>query len=147
MYIRGIYMDIHGISFGVYTWYIRGMSMDIPRFLNPDFSAGPCCCSLSMRTRLWVLKSVLFHGTLLLSPRQRRLALCCASGHRVVDQECFIQHATMAIVLGERAAHKVSLLPFPLCRCRCGRRLLALGGATGRLSCCWLGCLVLAMLP
>ncbi len=32
--------------------------MDIPRFLNPDFSACQCCCSLSMRTRLWMLKSV-----------------------------------------------------------------------------------------
>jgi hypothetical protein len=28
-YIRGISMDIHGISFDVYPWYIRGISMDI----------------------------------------------------------------------------------------------------------------------
>jgi hypothetical protein len=25
-----IYMDIHGKSFDVYPWYIRGISMDIP---------------------------------------------------------------------------------------------------------------------
>ena len=31
--IRGISMDIHGISFDVYPWYIRGISMDIPSFL------------------------------------------------------------------------------------------------------------------
>jgi hypothetical protein len=58
MYIRGISMDIHGISFDVYPWYIRRISMDIPRFLNPDFPACRCRCSLAMRTRLWVLKSV-----------------------------------------------------------------------------------------
>jgi hypothetical protein len=59
-YICGIFMDIHGISFDVLvcTWYIHVISMDIPRFLNLDFSAGPCCCSLSMLIRLWVLKSV-----------------------------------------------------------------------------------------
>ncbi len=37
MYIPRISMDIHGISIDVYPWYIRGISMDIPRFLNPDF--------------------------------------------------------------------------------------------------------------
>jgi hypothetical protein len=47
MYIPRIYMDIHGISIDVYPWYIRGISMDIHRFLNPDFSAGPCCWSHS----------------------------------------------------------------------------------------------------
>jgi hypothetical protein len=146
-YIRGIPMDIHGISFDIYTLYIRGISMGIPRFLNPDFSAGSCCCSLSMRTRLWVLKSVSFHGTLFFSPRQRRLALCCAAGRRVGDQECFIPRATMAIVPGEKAAHKGSLPPFPLRQHRCGRRRLALRCAAGRLSCCRLGSLVLAILP
>ncbi len=52
MYIPRISMDIHGISFDVYPWYIRGISMDIPRFLNPDFSAGPCCWSHSKRTQV-----------------------------------------------------------------------------------------------
>ncbi len=95
MYIPRISMDIHGISFDVYPWYIRGISMDIPRFLNPDFSAGPCCGSHSMRTQVWVIKSVSFHappwqwcqgirlptkGSLLLSPRRRRLALRGAAG-------------------------------------------------------------------
>jgi hypothetical protein len=32
-YIPGISMDMHGISFDVYTWYIRGISMDIPSIL------------------------------------------------------------------------------------------------------------------
>jgi hypothetical protein len=36
--------------------------MDIPSFLKPDFSAGQCCWSHSMRTRVWVIKSVLFHA-------------------------------------------------------------------------------------
>jgi hypothetical protein len=59
-----IYMDIHGISFDVYTWYICGISMDIPgySFLKPDFAACPCCWSHSMCTRVWVIKSVLFHA-------------------------------------------------------------------------------------
>ncbi len=50
MYIHGIYMVYHGIS------------MDIPSFLKPDFAAGPCCWSNSMRTRVWVIKSVSFHS-------------------------------------------------------------------------------------
>jgi hypothetical protein len=70
-------MDIHGISFDVCPWYIRGVSVDIPRFLNPDFSAGPCCWSHSMRTQVWVMKSV-----------------------KVIPR------ATMAIVPGEKVAHK-----------------------------------------
>ena len=37
--------------------------MYIPSFLKPDFSAGPCCWSHSMRTRLWVVKSVLLHAS------------------------------------------------------------------------------------
>ncbi len=47
-------MHIHGI-------YVvnRGISMDIPSFLKPDFAAGQCCWSHSMRTRVWVIKSVL----------------------------------------------------------------------------------------
>ncbi len=42
----------------VYPWYILGISMDIPSFLQPDFSACPCCWSHhgSMRTRVWVIK-------------------------------------------------------------------------------------------
>jgi hypothetical protein len=94
-YIRGISIGIHGISFDVYMWYIRCISMDIPSFLQPDFLACPCCWSYSMTTRLWVIKSVLFHappwqlcqgirrptkGSLLLSPRRRSLALRCAAG-------------------------------------------------------------------
>ncbi len=81
--IRGISMFIHGISFDVYTWYIRCISMDIPSFLFPDFSVGQCCWSHSMRTRVLVIKIELFHappwqlwlgksrptkGSLLLSP-------------------------------------------------------------------------------
>ncbi len=61
MYIPRIYMDIHGISFDVYPWFIRGISMEIPRFLNPDFSAGPCCWSHSMRTQFCVIS--VFHST------------------------------------------------------------------------------------
>ena len=59
VYTQSIYM--------VYTWmymvyhltYIHGISLDIPciyldipSFRKPDFSAGPCCWSHSMRTRL-----------------------------------------------------------------------------------------------
>ncbi len=38
--------------------------MEIPSFLKSDFAAGPCCCqwSHSMRTRVWVIKNVLFHA-------------------------------------------------------------------------------------
>ena len=61
MYIPRIYMDIHGISIDVYPWYIRGISMDIHRFLNPDFSAGLCCWSHSMRTQVCVIR--VFHST------------------------------------------------------------------------------------
>jgi hypothetical protein len=50
-------MYVHGINV-VY----RGISMDIPSFLKPDFAAGPCCWSHSMRTRVWVTRSVLFHA-------------------------------------------------------------------------------------
>jgi hypothetical protein len=48
---------------GIYVVY-RGISMDIPSFLKPDFAAWACqCCwSHSMRTRVWVIKSVLFHA-------------------------------------------------------------------------------------
>ncbi len=49
MYINGMYV--------VYC----GISIDIPSFLKPDFAAGPCCWSHSMRTPVWVIKSVLFH--------------------------------------------------------------------------------------
>ncbi len=34
--------------------------MDIHSFLKPDFAAGQCCWSHSMRTRVWVIKSALF---------------------------------------------------------------------------------------
>jgi hypothetical protein len=50
-------MYIHGI----YVVY-RGISMNNPSFLKPDFAASPCCWSHSMRTRVWVIKSVLFHA-------------------------------------------------------------------------------------
>jgi len=50
MYIHGIYV--------VYPWIF----LDIPSFLKPDFDAGQCCWSHSMRTRVWVIKSVLFHA-------------------------------------------------------------------------------------
>ncbi len=50
MYKHGIYM--------VYPWIF----LEIPSFLKPDFAAGPCCWSHSMRTRVWVIKSVLFHA-------------------------------------------------------------------------------------
>jgi hypothetical protein len=48
----------------LYTWYIRCISMDIPSFLFPDFSACPCCWSHSMRTHVPVLviKIGLFHA-------------------------------------------------------------------------------------
>jgi hypothetical protein len=51
-----VYTWYYGISFDVYTWYIRCISMDIPSFLFPDFSAGLCCWSHSMRTRVLVIK-------------------------------------------------------------------------------------------
>ena len=66
---------IHGISFDGYTWYILGypwISLDIPVFLNPDFSAGPCCWSHAMRTRLWVINSVLLHTPLWQSCQGKR---------------------------------------------------------------------------
>ncbi len=50
-------MYIHGI----YVVY-RGISMDIPSFLKPGFAAGPCCWSHSMRTRVWVIMSILFRA-------------------------------------------------------------------------------------
>jgi hypothetical protein len=50
MYIHGIYV--------VYPWKF----LDIPSFLKPDFAAGPCCWSHSMRTNVWVIKNVLFHA-------------------------------------------------------------------------------------
>ncbi len=55
--------------------------MDIPRYLNSDFSesACQCCWSHSMRTRV---------------------TLC------VGDQKCFLPRATMAIVPGDKTAHK-----------------------------------------
>ncbi len=36
--------------------------LNIPSFLNPDFAACQCCWSHSMCTRVWVIKSVLFHA-------------------------------------------------------------------------------------
>jgi hypothetical protein len=75
MYVHGIfqvypmYMPSSSISLGYpcismggYTWYIHGypcISMDIHRFLNPDFSAGPCCWSHSMRTQVCVIRVLL----------------------------------------------------------------------------------------
>jgi hypothetical protein len=71
-----IYMVYHLMYIlGIYVLYC-GISMDIHSFLKPDFDAGPCCWSHSMRTRVWVIKSVSCHGD------------------------------TMAIVPGEKAAHK-----------------------------------------
>jgi hypothetical protein len=59
-YIHGYTWYIIGCIYVVYTWYI-GISIDIPSFLKPDFAAGPCCWPHSMRTRVRVIKSVLFH--------------------------------------------------------------------------------------
>ena len=42
----------------VYPW----IYLDIPSFLKPDFSAGPCCWIHAMRTRLLVFQSVLLHA-------------------------------------------------------------------------------------
>ncbi len=71
MYIPRISMDIHGISFDivlVYPWYIRGISMDIPRFLNPDFSAGPPVLLVSFNAHTSLCnQSVSFHAPLRLS--------------------------------------------------------------------------------
>jgi hypothetical protein len=56
-----IYMVYHLMYIhGIYVVYC-GISMDIPSFLKPDFVAGQCCWSHSMHTRVWVIKSVLFH--------------------------------------------------------------------------------------
>ena len=54
----------------------RGISIDIPSFLKPDFAAGPM-----------LLVSFNAHTC-------------------VGDQECFIPRATMASAPGEKAAHK-----------------------------------------
>ncbi len=57
-----IYMVHHWMYiYGIYVVYC-GISMDIPSLLNPDFAAGQCCWSHSLRTRVWVIKSVLFHA-------------------------------------------------------------------------------------
>ncbi len=50
-------MYIHGI-YTAYLWIF----LDIPSFLN--FAGGACCWSHwhSMRTRVWVIKSNLFHA-------------------------------------------------------------------------------------
>ncbi len=50
MYIHGIYVVYPGIF------------LDIPSFLKPDFSTSQCCWSHSMRTRVWMIKNVLFHA-------------------------------------------------------------------------------------
>ncbi len=56
------YMVYHWMYMhGIYVVYC-GISIDIPSFLKPDFAAGPCCWSHSMRTSVWVIKSVLFHS-------------------------------------------------------------------------------------
>ncbi len=55
---------------GIYVVY-RGISMDIPSFLKPDFAAGPCCLSHSMRTRVWLIKSVLFHAAMAIAPGEK----------------------------------------------------------------------------
>jgi hypothetical protein len=79
-YIHGIsIMDIHGISFDVYTWYIRGISMDIPGY------------SWLSETRF----------------RSRPVLLVSFNEHTCVgDKESCIPRTTMAIVPRERAAHK-----------------------------------------
>ncbi len=71
-YIHGISKDIHGIFkhiHGISLMYIRGIYtvypwifLDIPSFLKSDFAACPCFWSHSMRTRVWVIKSTLFHA-------------------------------------------------------------------------------------
>jgi hypothetical protein len=72
-------MDIHGISFDVYTWYIRGISWYIHGYSE--------------------LSETRFRG--------RPVLLVSFNAHaRVGDQECFIPRTTMAIALGEKAAHK-----------------------------------------
>jgi hypothetical protein len=72
-------MDIHGISFDVYTWYIRGISWYIHGYSE--------------------LSETRFRGLPVL--------LVSFNVHtRVGDQECFIPRATMAIAPGEKAAHK-----------------------------------------
>jgi hypothetical protein len=63
------YMVYHLMYIHVIYVVYCGISMDIPSFLKPDFSAGQCCWSHSMRTRVWVIKSVLFHAP----PWQMRL--------------------------------------------------------------------------
>ena len=64
-----IYMDIHGISFDVYTWYICGISMDISGY------------SKLSETRFWC----------------RPVLLVSFNAHTCVgDQECFIPRATVA---------------------------------------------------
>ncbi len=60
MYIS---IDIHGISFDVYTWYICGIFMDIPSFMKPDFAACACCWSHSMSTLVMVIKITLLHSS------------------------------------------------------------------------------------
>ncbi len=57
-----IYMVYHLMYMhGIHVVY-RGISIGISSFLKPDFAAGPCCWSHSMSTRVWGIKSVLFHA-------------------------------------------------------------------------------------
>ena len=59
VYTQSIYMVYTWIYMVYHLTYIHGISLDIPciylyipSFRKPDFSAGPCCWSHSMRTRL-----------------------------------------------------------------------------------------------
>ena len=87
-YIPSISMDIHGISFHVYTLYIHGISMDIPGY------------SQLSETRFLCLPNLLLSFN----------AHTC-----VGDQEYFIPRATMATVLWGKScpqkAHFFFLFP------------------------------------
>jgi hypothetical protein len=74
-------MDIHGISFDVYTWYICGISWYIHGYSELS--------ETRFRRRPVLLRLVSFN-----------------LHTRVSDQECFIPRATIAIAPGEKAAHK-----------------------------------------
>jgi hypothetical protein len=128
-YIRVNQLEVYTWYIHVYTWYIRCISMHIPSFLLPDsgsdFSAGPGRGRAAGR--------VSFTGN----------AHMCAS---VGDQEWFITRTTMAIVLGEKPAHKrliSSLSP----RAAPRRWRLAPRGADCSFRCGRLGGLVLVTMP
>jgi hypothetical protein len=92
-YIHGIYVVHHGIS------------MDIRSFLKPDFAVFQCCWSHSTHTRVWVIKSVLFHAPPWQLPGER------AAHRRLNPTAANLSPLSLAAVVTEAVA-AVLLLSF-----------------------------------